>query len=56
LEPLLRQKDGDERMLSDETTAMLSFLRTLPAGAACDACLAAYLGVHRDKVRGASGS
>jgi hypothetical protein len=29
---------------------MLSFLRTLSDGAACDVCLAAYLGVDRDKV------
>jgi hypothetical protein len=37
-------------MPSDETAAMLSFLRTLSDGAACDACLAAYLGAHRDSV------
>jgi hypothetical protein len=37
-------------MLSDQTASMLSFLRTLSDGAACDACLAAYLGVHRDNV------
>jgi hypothetical protein len=32
-------------MLPDETAATLSFLRTLPDGAVCEACLATYLGV-----------
>jgi len=37
-------------MLPDKTAATLSFLRTLPDGAVCEACLATYLGVHRGNV------
>ena len=37
-------------MLPDETAATLSFLRTLPDGAVCEACFATYLGVHRGNV------
>jgi len=34
-------------MLSDTAVAILAFLRTIPDSAACEECLAVYLGIER---------
>ena len=35
------------RVLSERATSLLAFLRSIPDSAACDACMAAHLGVDR---------
>ena len=34
-------------VLSERATSLLAFLRSIPDSAACDACMAAHLGVDR---------
>ena len=43
-----RRADGfGMSVLSERATSLLAFLRSIPDSAACDACMAAHLGVDR---------